>query len=145
MPKIFCRGFQKQQRRWCWLCSLTDPPEGNTTLHLKIDIINQRGNSIDVTQHVSVGPRERIFTAADYGLQYTTFVNLTGVLSSLLRSSLTSSAVPGHLSAVQSLLMMDKWLTNELLSQDFMAQSSRRTFFALQSWQTSPTCQGRGW
>ncbi len=80
-----CAKLLNHRKRCCpRLCSLTDPPEGNQTLHLKIDVINQRGNPIDVTQHVLVGPRERIFTAADYGLQYTTFVNLTGVLSSLL-------------------------------------------------------------
>lgn len=62
------------------MCSLTDPPRGNSTLHLRVDVINQRGNSIDVTPHVLLNPREKFFTAADYGVQFTSFVNLTGVV-----------------------------------------------------------------
>ena len=64
---------------WYWLCSLTDPPRGNSTLHLTVEVINQRGNAIDVTPHVLLDPREKFFTAADYGVQFTSFVNLTGV------------------------------------------------------------------
>ena len=73
-----------------FICSLTDPPQGNTTLHLRINIINQRGNAIDITPHVLLGPRERYFTAADFGVQFTTFVNLTG-----LSSAYPSSAALG--------------------------------------------------
>ena len=62
-------------------CSLTDPPRGNDTLHLRVDVTNQRGNAIDVIPHVLVGPREKFFTAADYGVQFTTWVNLTGLYS----------------------------------------------------------------
>ena len=60
------------------LCSLTDPPQDGSTLHLTADIISQRGNAIDVAQHVVLGPREQFFTAATYGVQYTTVVNITG-------------------------------------------------------------------
>lgn len=70
-----------------FICSLTDPPQGNTILHLRISIINQRGNAIDITPHVLLGPRERYFTAADYGVQFTTFVNLTGLPSRAYPSS----------------------------------------------------------
>ena len=61
------------------LCSLTDPPQDGSTLHLTADIISQRGNAVDVAQHVVLGPREQFFTAATYGVQYTTVVNITGV------------------------------------------------------------------
>lgn len=65
------------------LCSLTDPPQDGSTLHLTADIISQRGNALDVAQHVVLGPREQFFTAATYGVQYTTVVNITGVLCTL--------------------------------------------------------------
>ena len=64
-----------------YLCSLTDPPQDGSTLHLTADIISQRGNALDVAQHVVLGPREQFFTAATYGVQYTTVVNITGALS----------------------------------------------------------------
>ncbi|CAK0735575.1 hypothetical protein CVIRNUC_000603 [Coccomyxa viridis] len=57
---------------------LTDPPQDGSTLHLTADIISQRGNALDVAQHVVLGPREQFFTAATYGVQYTTVVNITG-------------------------------------------------------------------
>ena len=71
-----------------YLCSLTDPPQDGSTLHLTADIISQRGNAIDVAQHVILGPREQFFTAATYGVQYTTVVNVTGAHSSLVHQSM---------------------------------------------------------
>ena len=75
------------ERHGC-LCSLTDPPQDGSTLHLTADIISQRGNAVDVAQHVVLGPREQFFTAATYGVQYTTVVNITGVHSSLVHQSM---------------------------------------------------------
>ena len=70
------------------LCSLTDPPQDGSTLHLTADIISQRGNAVNIAQHIVLGPREQFFTAATYGVQYTTVVNITGALSQLVKRSI---------------------------------------------------------
>ncbi|EIE26769.1 hypothetical protein COCSUDRAFT_59280 [Coccomyxa subellipsoidea C-169] len=84
---------------------LLDPPLQNETVVTTAEIVSLRGNSIDVTPYVTLQNAHQNFTLADFGTQFVTQVNTTGL----------TDIVPGGL--LRFLLLVN--ISSDLFPDDF--------------------------